>query len=223
MTGSAPAAADIRVVLCDDHAMVRSGLRLLLDAEPGIRVVGEASTAEEVVEEARLLTPDVVVLDVILRGRSGLDALPDLVAAAPAARVLMLSMQDDPTYVRAAFAAGAAGYLPQEAPGAELVEAIREVAGGRSFVDPGIGARLALRADDDDGGEQPSERERDVLRLLALGYTNKEIARQLGISVRTVESHRASIARKLGLTTRAAIVRYAFSTGELQLPPAAAI
>jgi two-component system response regulator NreC len=164
-----------------------------------------------------------VVLDVILRGRSGLDALPDLVAAAPAARVLMLSMQDDPTYVRAAFAAGAAGYLPKEAPGAELVEAIREVASGRSFVDPGIGARLALRADRDDGGERPSERERDVLRLLALGYTNKEIARQLGISVRTVESHRANIARKLGLTTRAAIVRYAVATGELRVPPAAAI
>ena len=213
----------IRVVLCDDHAMVRSGLRLLLDAEPDIHVVGEAADAEHALEQIRTTTPDVVLLDLVLQGRSGIDALPELLAAAPRARILMLSMQDDPRYVRAAFAAGAAGYLPKEAAGSELVAAIREVAAGRPFVDPVVGARLALSSEGEAGdGARLSDRERHVLRLLALGHTNQEIAKLLVISVRTVESHRAHIAHKLGLRTRAEIVRYALASGELQVPLRAA-
>jgi len=215
----------IRVLVCDDHAMVRSGLRLLLEADPGIEVVGEAPDADDAIERARALSPDVVLLDVVLRGRSGLDAIAELLTAAPGTKVLMLSMQDDPRYVRAAFAAGADGYLQKEAAGAELIEAIREVASGRSFVHPLLGARLALAevADEVSSEAALSEREREVLRLLALGHTNLEVARQLSISVRTVESHRAHIARKLGLRTRAEIVRYALATGELESAAAAAV
>ena len=130
----------------------------------------------------------------------------------------MLSMQDDPRYVRAAFAAGASGYLPKEAADLELVEAVREVAAGRPFVHPSVGARLALAdADAESSGHEPlSDRERKVLQLLALGHTNQEIARLLVISVRTVETHRAHISRKLGLRTRAELVRYALATGQLQ-------
>lgn len=214
----------IRVLVCDDHAMVRSGLRLLLETDPGIEVVGEAADADDAIEFVRVLSPDVVVLDVVLRGRSGVDAIADLLTAAPGTKVLMLSMQDDPSYVRAAFAAGADGYLQKEAAGAELIEAIREVASGHSFVHPLLGARLALAEVEDEGssGAHLSERERDVLRLLALGHTNLEVARQLSISVRTVESHRAHIAHKLGLRTRAEIVRYALATGELEAAAAAA-
>jgi len=209
--------SSIRVLVCDDHTLLRSGLRLLLDAEPDIAVVGEAANADEAIESAGTLEPDVVLLDVVMPGRNGVDALPDLLRAAPESRVLVLSMQDDPTYVRGAFAAGATGYLVKEAADAELVQAVREVAAGRSFVHPAVGARLAGVEPDvrPSGIELLSEREREVLRLLALGYTNQEIAKMLAISVRTVETHRAHMVRKLGLKTRAEIVRFALATGQL--------
>jgi DNA-binding NarL/FixJ family response regulator len=214
----------IRVLVSDDHALLRSGLRLLLEAEADIAVVGEAANADEAIESARALEPDVVLLDIVMPGRTGIDALPDLLAAAPAARVLVLSMQDDPTYVRRAFAAGASGYLVKEAADTELVLAVREVAAGRSFVHPALGARLA--ADDADiatpGHEPLSEREQEVLHLLALGHTNQEIAKLLSISVRTVETHRAHLVRKLGVKTRAEIVRYALATGQLNTAHTAA-
>jgi two-component system response regulator NreC len=212
----------IRVLVCDDHALLRSGLRLLLEAEPDLQVVGEAGDAEEAVERARALAPDVVILDIVLPGRSGIQVLPDIRSAVPGVRVLVVSMQDDPHYVRAAFAAGASGYLPKEAADVELVQAIREVAAGHRFVHPAVGARLAVQAGavDRSGEASLSERERTVLRLLALGHTNHEIAQMLAISVRTVETHRAHVLRKLGLKTRADIVRYAASTGFLWLPEA---
>src|SRR4029079_9402198 len=138
--------SSIRVLVCDDHALLRSGLRLLLEGEDDLAVVGEAASAEEAIERAGALDPDVVLLDIVMPGRNGVDALPDLLAAAPATRVLMLSMQDDPTYVRKAFAAGATGYLLKEAADSELVQAVREVAAGRSFVHPALRAPLAAAA-----------------------------------------------------------------------------
>ncbi len=208
----------IRVLVVDDHAVVRSGLRLVLEREDDMDVVAEAGSAEEGVRAARLEKPDVVLLDVVMPGGSGIDAAAEIIAAAKGAKVLVLSMQDDPSYVREAFAAGASGYLLKEAADAELVHAVREVAGGGRYVHPTLGARLAQaevdaarRAADD----PLSEREREVLRLLALGHTNQEIAQQLYISVRTAETHRAHIMQKLGLGTRAELVRYALANGML--------
>jgi DNA-binding NarL/FixJ family response regulator len=208
----------IRVLIVDDHAVVRSGLRLLLEREDDIEVVAEAGNADEGVRAARLEKPDVVLLDVVMPGRSGLEAAPDILEAAKKAHILVLSMQDDPTYVREAFASGASGYLLKEAADAELVQAVRDVANGGRYVHPALGARLAQaeveaarRAADD----PLSDREREVLRLLALGHTNQEIAKQLYISVRTAETHRAHIMQKLGLGTRAELVRYALANGML--------
>src|SRR5471032_1425583 len=137
-------AASIKVLLCDDHALVRSGLLRLVDAEPGLTVTGEAATADEAVEQVRAGQPDVLLLDIVMPGRSGVEALPEIIAAAPNTKVLMLSMQDGPVYVRQAFAAGAQGYLLKEAADTELVQAIREVAAGRRYLHPLLGARLAV-------------------------------------------------------------------------------
>lgn len=210
-------AAPIRVQICDDHALVRSGLRRLLEAETDIAVVGEAATAEEAVAGVREDPPEVLLLDVVLPGRSGIDVLPEIAEAAPTTKVLMLSMQDDPAYVRQAFAAGANGYLLKDAADAELVQAIHEVAEGRRYVHSLLGARLAASepATEQDEADVLSEREHEVLHLLALGHTNQEIANLLFISVRTAETHRARILQKLGLRTRAEIVRYALVSGKL--------
>jgi two-component system response regulator NreC len=211
-------AISLRIVICDDHALVRSGLRRLLEAEPGLEVVGEAANTEEAIERVGSARPDLLLLDVGMPGRSGIEALPDLVAAAgPATRVLVLSMEDDPSYVRQAFAAGANGYLLKEAAGAELVQAIHEVAEGRPYVHPLLGARLASAQEPaaEKRADPLTEREHDVLRLLARGHTNEEIAKLLFISIRTAETDRARIMQKLGLSTRAEIVRYALASGEL--------
>ena len=209
----------IRVLICDDHALLRSGLRRLLEAEGGFEIVAEAASADEAVERLAATRPDVLLLDVVMPGRNGVEAMPDLGAASPETRVLVLSMQDDPTYVRRAFAAGASGYLLKEAADAELVQALNEVAAGRRYVHPLLGARLAAAEAETDaraGVDPLSDREHEVLRLLALGHTNQEIATMLFISVRTAETHRAHIMRKLGLSTRAEIVRYALATGHLE-------
>ena len=170
------ATAEIHVLIVDDHTLVRSGLRLLLESEPDVTVDDEAGDAEQAIRLARLHKPDVVLLDVVMPGRSGLDAAPDILEAAPKARILVLSMQDDPSYVRQAFTAGASGYLLKEAADDELVQAVRDVAAGGRYVHPALGARLAAaeaearaRAESD----PLSEREREVLRLLALGHTNQ--------------------------------------------------
>jgi two-component system, NarL family, response regulator NreC len=208
----------IKVVLVDDHAVVRSGLRLLLDAEDDMEVVGEAGNAEDAVFRARALKPDVVLLDVVMPGESGIEALPKLLKESPATNVLVLSMQDDPSYVREAFAAGASGYVLKEAVDEEVVSAVREIASGGRYVHPALGARMiAAEAEERAAAEADplSDREREILRLLALGHTNQEIARQLYISVRTAESHRAHIMQKLRLSTRAELVRYALSHGLL--------
>jgi len=214
------AVATIKVLICDDHALVRSGLHRLLETEADLEVVGEAADAEQAVAGITELMPDVLLLDVVMPGRSGIDAIPDLLAASPETRILVLSMQDDPSYVRKAFAAGAHGYLLKEAADAELVQAIEDVAVGHRYVHPALGARLAAaeaEAHDRAEADPLSEREHEVLRLLALGHTNQEIAKQLFISVRTAETHRARIMQKLRLSSRAELVRYALATGVLEL------
>jgi DNA-binding NarL/FixJ family response regulator len=209
----------VRILIVDDHAVVRAGLRLLLEAEEDLEPVGEAGTAREAVFEARTLKPDVILLDVVMPDQSGLDIVPTLLHERPETKVLVLSMQDDPQYVRQAFAAGASGYVLKEAADVEVVAAIREVARGGRYVHPELGARL-ISAETDErrrADEDPlSDREREVLRLLALGHTNQEIAQQLYISVRTAETHRAHIMQKLRLSSRAELVRHALSQGLLE-------
>ena len=209
----------IRVLIVDDHAVVRAGLAMLISAEEDLEVVGEAGTAREAIFEARTTAPDVVLMDVMMPEQSGIEALPQLLHERPEAKVLVLSMQDDPRYVREAFEAGARGYVLKEAADAEVVAAIREVAGGGRYVHPELGARMiaAETAERRRAEEDPlSDREREVLRLLALGHTNQEIAKQLYISVRTAETHRAHIMQKLRLSSRADLVRHALSEGLLE-------
>ena len=212
----------IRIVVVDDHAVVRSGLRRVLDAEADFEVVAEASDARGAVFEVRKERPDVVLVDVVMPGKSGIEAIPDLLAESAETRVLVLSMQDDPRYVREAFEAGAAGYVLKEAADTDVVAAVREVAGGGRYLHPELGARMV----DADAAERKraeadplSDREREVLRLLALGHTNQEIAKMLFISVRTAETHRAHIMQKLRLASRAELVRYALAHGMLETDP----
>jgi DNA-binding NarL/FixJ family response regulator len=208
-----------RVLIVDDHAVVRSGLRLVLEAEDDLEPVGEAGTAREAIFEARSTKPDVILLDVVMPEQSGLEAIPTLLHEHPETKILVLSMQDDPRYVREAFAAGASGYVLKEAADNEVVAAVREVAGGGRYVHPELGARIVAAETEElkRAEEDPlSERENEVLRLLALGHTNQEIAKQLFISVRTAETHRAHIMQKLRLSTRAELVLYALDRGLLE-------
>ncbi len=209
----------IRVLVVDDHSVVRTGLRRVLDAEQDIETVAEAPNAERAVFEALEHKPDVVLMDVVMPGKSGIEGTPTLLQAVPEAKVLVLSMQDDPRYVREAFDAGASGYVLKEAADTEVVAAVRAVAAGERYLHPALGARLiAAEAEERKRAEVDplSEREREVLRLLALGHTNQEIAQMLFISVRTAETHRAHIMRKLGLSSRAELVRYALAEGLLE-------
>jgi two-component system, NarL family, response regulator NreC len=209
--------AALRVLICDDHGLVRAGLRRLLEAEAEIDVIEEAQSGDEAVRKARLEKPDLVLLDLVMPGRSGLEAVADILAAAPAAKILVLSMLDDPSYVRDAFAAGAAGYLLKDAADTDLLTALREVAAGRRYLHPALGVRLATAgiSGTETGTDPLSGREREVLRLLAFGYTNQEIAKRLYISVRTAETHRAHIMHKLRLATRAELVHHALRIGAL--------
>jgi len=207
-----------RLLVVDDHAVVRSGLRMLLDAESDFDVVAEAGNAREAIFEARAHKPDVIVLDVVMPGESGIEVLPKLKKEAPDAKVLVLSMQDDPRYVREAFAQGANGYVLKEAADSEVVGAVRKIAEGGEYVHPALGARMVAaeaQARAAAAADPLSDREREVLRLLALGHTNQEIAKKLYISVRTAETHRAHIMQKLGLSTRAELVRHAIAHGLL--------
>jgi len=190
----------------------------VLEAEDGIEAVGEAGTARDAIFEARSTEPDVILLDVVMPDQSGLEIIPTLLKEHPEVRILVLSMQDDPQYVREAFAAGARGYVLKEAADREVVAAVREVADGGRYVHPELGARLVAAESEERrrAEEDPlSERESEVLRLLALGHTNQEIAKQLFISVRTAETHRAHIMQKLRLSSRAELVRYALAQGLL--------
>jgi two-component system response regulator NreC len=193
----------ITVVLVDDHAIVRSGVRRMLEEAGAFEVVGEAAEADEAVRVTRRAQPDVVVLDIGLKTKSGLDVIEELRACG--ARIVILSMQDEPAYARQAFERGAQGYVLKDAADEDLANAIHSVLDDRIYVHPGLAARLVLRQPEDD----LSEREREILRHIALGYTNQEIAKKLYLSVRTVEAHRRHILNKLRLETRADLVRYA--------------
>jgi two-component system, NarL family, response regulator NreC len=202
----------ISVLIVDDHALFRAGLRSRLELEHDITPVGEAATAAQAVSKARALQPDLILLDLLLPGTSGHEAIPELAKVSPRSRVLVVSSQAAPSSVRQALSAGAAGYVPKRASDQELVAAIRQVAAGDGYVDPDLGAKLVV-PDRSAALEPLSERERDILQLLALGYTNQEIGKKRYISVRTVDTHRAHIMRKLGLETRAELVLFALANG----------
>jgi two-component system response regulator NreC len=203
---------DITVVLADDHAVVRKGLRLLLESEPGLRVKAEAGTVPDAIRMTRAHRPDVLVLDLNMPGGSGLAAIPVLREEAPASAIVVLTMQDDPSFARQALQGGALGFVLKEAADDELLGAIRLAAEGETYLNPRLGARLAAQPDERAGPpDDLSDRELEVLRLIALGHTNTEIAGQLYLSVRTVESHRAHIQQKTRLSSRAQLVRYALA------------
>jgi two-component system response regulator NreC len=208
----------ITVVLADDHAVVRSGLRLLLERTGDLEVVSEAGTAEDALRTVLGHKPAVLVLDLNMPGPlSSLDAIPRVADASPSTRVVVLTMQEDPEFARRALRAGASGYVLKEAADAELVEAIRRAAAGETYLTPSLGAALAAAPAAPSGPpDDLSEREVEVLRLIALGHTNAEIAGQLYLSVRTVESHRAHIQQKLRRSTRAELVRYALDRGLME-------
>jgi two-component system response regulator NreC len=200
------------IVLADDHTVMRSALRMLLDAEPGFEVVAEAGDADTAVRYVRGHKPAVLILDLNMPGRSSLEAVPDIQEASPNTEIVVLTMQNEPAFARRALQAGVRGYVLKEAADAELVQAVRSAAAGDTYLQPALGARLAAGADARQADEL-SDRERDVLRLIALGHTNAEVAEQLYISIRTVESHRAHIQQKLRLSSRAELVRYALERG----------
>jgi two-component system response regulator NreC len=201
----------ISIVLADDHTVVRRALRLLLEEEPGFEVVAEAEDAEGAIRYLRGHKPSVLILDLNMPGRPSLEAIPEMLEASPRTRIVVLTMQKEPAFARQALQLGVLGYVLKEAAGDELVRAVRKAAAGETYLQPALGARLA--AEPKAAASDLSERETDVLRLIALGHTNAEIAEQLYISVRTVETHRAHIQQKLGVSSRAELVRSALSRG----------
>jgi two-component system response regulator NreC len=218
------------IVLADDHEMVRTGLRHVLDAHEDLTVVAEAGSLDEAVAAAARHRPAVLVLDLAMPGHgpgATLDALPDVARRVAPARVVILTMQDDPAFARRALRTGAIGYVLKEAAPTELVEAVRRAAAGRPFLSPGLGAQLAAEDGAPAGagtgtGADPAappdgltEREAEILRLIALGHTNAEVGRILHLSVRTVEARRAHVQQKTGRTGRPELVRYALERGLL--------
>jgi two-component system response regulator NreC len=205
----------IRIVLADDHNIVRRGLRLVLDSEPDLEVVAEAADLETARRYVRGHRPAVLVLDLNMPGGSSIEAIPDIRAESPETQIVVLTMQDEPEYAREALAGGALGYVLKEGADAELVEAVRRAAVGDGYLNPRLGARVAAQRPGPP--DDLSEREIDVLRLIALGHTNAEIASQLFLSVRTVETHRAHIQQKLRLNSRSELVRYALERGLVEV------
>jgi DNA-binding NarL/FixJ family response regulator len=204
----------IRVLLADDHAILRAGLRMLLDAQPDMAVVAEAADGEEAIRRAGDSQPDVAVVDLTMPGLSGVETLERLRREVPATRLLVLTMHDDPAYARLALAAGAAGHVIKDAESAELLAGIRAVHRGRTFVQMG-GVATDTPAPARPASPALSPRERQVLELLAHGHTNREVADRLSLSVKTVETHRARLSDKLGLHSRADLVRLAIELGLL--------
>jgi two-component system, NarL family, response regulator NreC len=202
----------IRLVLADDHAVVRSGLRMLLDSEPGLEVVAEASDVDSAKRYVRGHHPDVLVLDLNMPGGSSLEAIPVIREESPETQIVVLTMQQEPAFARQALSVGALGYVLKEAADDELVEAVRRAAVGESYLNPRLGARMASQPPPGPPDDL-STREVDVLRLIALGHTNAEIGERLFLSVRTVETHRSHIQQKLRLSTRAELVGYALKRG----------
>jgi two-component system, NarL family, response regulator NreC len=206
--------AHTRIVIADDHAVVRNGLRLLLDAEDDLEVVAEVGDADAARRSVLGHKPDVLILDLNMPGTPSIDILPDLTQEFPATKVVVLTMQAEPAFAREALRAGAAGYVLKESASAELVDAVRQTAQGQTYLNPVLGARIAAAPDSPAGPpDDLTARELEVLRLIALGHTNAEVAEQLFLSVRTVESHRAHIQQKTRRSSRAELVRYALDHG----------
>jgi len=208
----------ISIVLADDHAVVRSGLRMVLESEPDLEVVGEADGIDSAIRKLKAYKPAVLVLDVNMEGASSIDSLAEISDASPRTAIVVLTMQSETGYARDALRGGARGYLLKEAADTELVEAIRAVDSGQRYVQPSVGARLAAEPASEWPPDGLSDREAEVLRLIALGHTNKEIGESLYLSVRTVESHRAHVQQKLRLQTRAELVGYALEHGMVEVP-----
>jgi DNA-binding NarL/FixJ family response regulator len=217
----------IRILVADDHAVLRAGLRMLVSAQPDMRVAGEAASGTEAVKALQETRPDVVLLDLSMPG-GGAECIERIVRERPSARVLVLTMHDDPAYARRAVEAGAAGYIVKKAADTELLSAIRSVHGGGTFVNVSVRAPTRKEAPLSDpswglaeggrGRSGISRREQEVLVLLAHGYTNREIAERIRIGIKTVETYRSRLAHKLGLNTRAECVQYALVTGLLAVP-----
>ncbi len=205
-------AEGISIVLADDHTVVRRALRLLLEAEAGFEVVAEAEDADGAVRYLRGHKPDVLILDLNMPGRPSLEAIGDMHEASPQTRIVVLTMQQEPAFARRALQQGVLGYVLKEAADDELVQAVRSAAAGETYLQPALGAKLAAEPEKSAASDL-SERETDVLRLIAFGHTNAEIAEKLFISVRTVETHRAHIQQKLGVSSRAELVQSALSRG----------
>lgn len=206
------AQATITVVIADDHAVVRSGLRLLLDAEPDFAVVGEAGDVEEARRQVAAHQPSVLVLDLNMPGEPTLPALSSFAEESPGTRVVILTMFNEPVFAREALRAGAAAFVLKHAADADLVKAVRTAAAGGRYVQAELAGEL-LDADEPRGDGRLTPREQEVLELLAMGHTNGQIAERLCISVRTVETHRANIQHKLGVSSRSDLVLYALENG----------
>jgi two-component system, NarL family, response regulator NreC len=212
MTGTVPAVPEdaITIVLADDHPVVRSGLKMLLEAQDDLEVVAEVGDVDATRRSVLGYKPTVLVLDLNMPGGSSLEAIPAMTESSPATAIVFLTMQEDPAFAREALRAGAKGYVLKQAAGTELVQAVRAAAGGGTWLNPELGARMAAAPASPAGPPGDlTERELEILRLIALGHTNTEIAGQLYLSVRTVETHRSHIQRKLGVSSRAELVRYA--------------
>jgi two-component system response regulator NreC len=204
----------IRIVLAEDHAVVRSALRMLLDAESDFQVVAEAGDVDSAVRYVRGHQPDVLILDLNMPGGPSLKAVPAMLEASSETCIVVLTMQSDPVFAREAMQAGVLGYILKDAADIELVKAVRLAADGKTYLQPELGARLA--AEPAGPPDDLSEREVEILRLIALGHTNGEIADELYLSVRTVESHRAHIQQKLRMNKRSELVRYALERNLLE-------
>jgi two-component system response regulator NreC len=219
---------NIRVLIVDDHAIVRTGLRLLISGQPDMIVVGEAGSTQEGIEAAERLSPDVALFDLSLPGEGGIEAIRWLRRTRPRVRTVALTMHDDAAYLRSVLSAGGSGYVVKRAADTELLAAIRAVSNGRTFIspllerpedgespEPPLANELAAAGTAETALERLSARERQVLVLLAHGHTHAEMAEQLGISIKTVETHRARLSEKLGLKSRADLVRLALEAGLL--------
>ena len=212
----------LRIVIADDHAVVRAGLRRVLEQQEGWEIVAEAQDTEGARRYVRGHHPEILVLDLNMPGSpTSVDLIPLLIEEEPGSRIVVLTMNDEPAFIRGALGAGATAYVLKEAADTELVEAIRRAARGESYLNPRLGAQLAATPADPTGPPDAlTDREVEVLGLIALGHTNAEIAGKLYLSVRTVETHRTHIQQKTGRSTRAELVQYALANGLVEIPTA---
>lgn len=215
----------IRVMIADDHAILRAGLRSLLALQEDMELIAEAIDGQDAVQKAEVNKPDVLLMDITMPGMNGIEALKHVRKVSPTSRVLILTMHDDHAYLRSVLAAGGSGYLVKRAADTELLAAIRTVHQGRSYIDVGLDNNQLQAVLDNDEQESTdsggrsldtlSERERQVLELVALGYTHKEVGEELSVSVKTVETYRSRLSEKLGLRSRAELVKFALDRGLL--------